>query len=64
MEWKDALLIVTAVASPIAVVVTLRVQAQFSAWRHDQHEKRLAEHDKQIATNTTDIAVLRERASP
>lgn len=53
--------ILAAVASPIALVVTLRGQAKFSEWRHERHEARLAAHDAQLADYNAKIAVLEDR---
>lgn len=58
-EWLPVLL---SAASAITVVVTLRAQQKFSAWRHDVNEKRLDAHDARIRTNETHIAVLNARA--
>ena len=53
--------ILAAVASPIALVVTLRAQTRFSEWRHARHEAKLAEHDAQLADHKAQLAVLADR---
>lgn len=53
--------IFAAIASPIAVVVTLRAQARFSDWRHERHETRLAEHDAKLSEHHAQLSVLEDR---
>ncbi len=61
LKWGALL---AALASPIAVVVTLRMQSKFSEWRHEQHDKRIADHDARLRMQETKVAVLEARTAP
>jgi hypothetical protein len=55
IRWLPALI---ALGSAIAVIATVRSQAGFSAWRHEQHDRRLDTLEATSAQHSTHIAVL------
>lgn len=55
LKWLPLL---AALASPIAVIVTLRSQAKFSEWRHEQHERRFEKLEDRVQDHATKLAVL------